>query len=225
MVKLKLPEASYLRNIHPLGACYTSRNPLERWVYRARLKACLKWIEPTDKCILLDIGSGGGVLFKSLDELDQVVGLDIEGIAEGKKTVEHERIENAHLALADACYLPFKDNVFDYVLCVSVLDHIKNVKDALNGIARVLKPTGKLIVGIVNESPLLPLFVIYAKLIKKWKDPFGGHCYSPTEIQAFLSERYKIVGVGKVPSFFTRRLSVYVAILCEPNVSQTPEIK
>ena len=219
MVKLKLPEASYLRSIPPLGVCYTSRNPLERWVYKARLKACLELIEPTHKCNFLDIGSGGGVLFKSLDGFGQVVGLDVEGIDEAKTTIEHENIKNACVIQADACNMPFEDSMFDYALCVSVLDHIENVKDALNEIARVLKPTGKLIVGIVDESPLLPLYEIYARRIKKWEKVFEGHCHTSGEIIMFLTEKYNIVRFKRVPALFPKFLSVYLAILCEPKLS------
>lgn len=43
---------------------------------------------------------------------------------------------------ADICNLPFKDNVFDFILCNHVLEHIPNDTKAMQELYRVLKPNG-----------------------------------------------------------------------------------
>lgn len=42
----------------------------------------------------------------------------------------------------------FKDNVFDYVICSHVLEHIENDRQAISEIARVLKPSGLALIQI-----------------------------------------------------------------------------
>ncbi len=218
MVKLKLPETSYLRGLRPLGQAYTSRNPLERWVFRERLRVCLNMIETGAKGVVLDVGTGSGILLKTLDELGLSVGIDTLNLSAAQKTLEHESIKNATLIQADACRLPFRDKSFDYVLCVSVLDHIPDMKAVLSEIKRLLKPNGKLIVGIENETPLMPLFVIYARIVRGWKLPFRGkliHVYSPDEVLKILGSDFQVLKVKRVPWFFPKWLSFYSGSLYE----------
>ncbi len=46
--------------------------------------------------------------------------------------------------------LPFQDEIFDRVLCESSLDHFANPAEGMREIARVLKPGGTAVIGIVN---------------------------------------------------------------------------
>lgn len=47
--------------------------------------------------------------------------------------------------------LPFDDGVFDLVVCKDLLEHLVAPERLLNEIGRVLKPSGRLIVGIPNH--------------------------------------------------------------------------
>ena len=49
---------------------------------------------------------------------------------------------------ADICALPFKDQVFDWVLCNHVLEHIPDDKTAMKELFRVLKPGGKALLQV-----------------------------------------------------------------------------
>jgi ubiquinone/menaquinone biosynthesis C-methylase UbiE len=46
--------------------------------------------------------------------------------------------------------LPFADRSFDYVTCLEGLEHIENPQQAIREFARVLKPSGQLIVSVPN---------------------------------------------------------------------------
>lgn len=50
--------------------------------------------------------------------------------------------------------LPFKDATFDRILCMSSLDHFANPQAGMQEMARILKPDGDLIIGIVNYGGL-----------------------------------------------------------------------
>lgn len=59
-----------------------------------------------------------------------------------------------YLATADACYLPFKDNCFDWVIAIASYHHIKGDKEinrAFSELKRVLKPGGEAFLTVWNR--------------------------------------------------------------------------
>lgn len=50
--------------------------------------------------------------------------------------------------------LPYKDETFDRIVCMSSLDHFANPASGMQEIARILKRDGELVVGIVNYECL-----------------------------------------------------------------------
>lgn len=52
--------------------------------------------------------------------------------------------------LADVCSLPFRDGVFDAVINIQVLEHIKEPRTCVEEMARTLKPGGQLILTTVQ---------------------------------------------------------------------------
>jgi len=59
--------------------------------------------------------------------------------------------------LADAHFLPFKDNSFDIVKCSHVLEHLKNPFRALDEMVRVAR--NEIILRFPTEWDVLPLFI------------------------------------------------------------------
>lgn len=109
--------------------------------------------------IILDIGSGGGINALSLfEEGFKVVGMDIsnEGI---KKAMKRSKILNGPpFILADSRYLPFKENSFDKILCLEVLEHVKEDKKAAGEIVNVLKVGGRTCISTPHgDSEKIPI--------------------------------------------------------------------
>lgn len=52
----------------------------------------------------------------------------------------------ATIKYADIMELPFEDNTFDKITCVSVIEHVQDDRKALKELIRVLKPGGRLII-------------------------------------------------------------------------------
>ncbi|MBI5288025.1 MAG: class I SAM-dependent methyltransferase [Chloroflexi bacterium] len=48
--------------------------------------------------------------------------------------------------------LPFKDESFDRILCMSSLDHFANPDVGMREMARILKPDGRIVIGLVNYA-------------------------------------------------------------------------
>jgi SAM-dependent methyltransferase len=80
---------------------------------------------------VLEVGAGRGYL---QDVVANYVGLDISPTA--------QRYFHKPFVLASATAMPFRDNEFDAVWTIWVLEHVPNPESALNEIRRVVKPGG-----------------------------------------------------------------------------------
>lgn len=105
---------------------------------------------------ILDVGCNYGEIVKSLASYNQVVGIDTDEKALG---IARKTVKNAKFIKASATKLPFPKNNFDAVVCLAVLEHIKNDQKALEEISRALKDKGELILAVPNQkSQLIPLW-------------------------------------------------------------------
>jgi 2-polyprenyl-3-methyl-5-hydroxy-6-metoxy-1,4-benzoquinol methylase len=101
---------------------------------------------------VLDAGCGYGRWIKAFhDEKFSVYGVDFAKM--GITTIA-KSMPNIPLAIGDVRELPFKNNVFDVILSLGVMEHSENGPiQAIRESFRCLKPTGKLIVSV----PLLSI--------------------------------------------------------------------
>jgi ubiquinone/menaquinone biosynthesis C-methylase UbiE len=85
-----------------------------------------------------------------LDAGAEVVGLDInEGWVKEKKA-KFERYPKLRLVCGDAHHLPFKNEVFDVIAIIEVIEHLDKPDLALKETCRCLKSGGKLILSTPN---------------------------------------------------------------------------
>lgn len=116
----------------------------------------------TDKRVL-EIGSGSGMnLFPLTDMAAEVVGVEPVGLYRQMCEIiaEREGITGFSVTDGDAENLPFPDESFDTILCVTAHQYF-NIEPALTEIVRVLKPQGSLIIiggtiGHFARSQLAP---------------------------------------------------------------------
>ena len=65
------------------------------------------------------------------------------------------------LVRADATMLPFRENVFDYVVCINALNHMPKYTDAIAESSRVLKSNGSFVFNFPRvASILLPVALL-----------------------------------------------------------------
>jgi ubiquinone/menaquinone biosynthesis C-methylase UbiE len=93
---------------------------------------------------ILDIGCGWG---RELVRLKNAVGVDVclPFLRTARNYVKNDVI------LADANYLPFKENTFDFVVMSEVIEHLANPMKVLSEIKRVLKCKGKSLIQTPNK--------------------------------------------------------------------------
>ena len=99
---------------------------------------------------ILDVGCGIGTADASLARLRmsqlRLVGVDLS-LEHVTTALDAARGMNARVgyACADACRLPFGDGVFDSTFCVAVLQHIRDIGQALAEFVRVTRPGGRIL--------------------------------------------------------------------------------
>lgn len=104
-------------------------------------------IPPAAGAIVLDIGTGTGIVPRSLGarvgQLAGVIGCDR---SIGMLSLARETMPKLRVLAAEATALPFRHAIFDVVTASFVLSHLLNYRAALLEAYRVLRPSGVLVV-------------------------------------------------------------------------------
>jgi phosphatidylethanolamine/phosphatidyl-N-methylethanolamine N-methyltransferase len=103
-------------------------------------------LKPGDR--ILDIRIGTGVSLETYPPECRVVGIDIsEGMLQKAQDRINERnLSKASLAIADAMFMPFKENTFDHILVSHVVTVVSDPVCLLNHIKRVGKPGCRIVI-------------------------------------------------------------------------------
>lgn len=113
--------------------------------YRIRKMAVERELANHHHGRILEVGCGISPLTKSADSN---VYLDISPAALMKLKAAHI----GRFVVADAACLPFRDEIFDTVICSEVLEHLKDDFKAIEESARVLSSGGELILTFPHQD-------------------------------------------------------------------------
>ena len=108
-------------------------------IFMKKILACLPRPRKT-----LDAGCGTGSNAQFLRKTDDYVGVD--AIKEALLYSQRRQLPN--LIQSDLKQLGFKDNSFDRIVCLDVIEHIDDDRQALNELKRLLSPHGTLILAV-----------------------------------------------------------------------------
>ena len=131
--------------------------PIFRRMYRRRVELCLA--ECTGGETILEVGFGSGLTFLNLHEMYRhICGLDLTCNVDEVKQVFAPRGIHPDLVNGDVLKpLPYRNDQFDTVLLISILEHLKpeELEKAFSEIHRILKPGGQIIYGVPIERPFM----------------------------------------------------------------------
>lgn len=157
---------------------YESKNPLIRVLFNNRQEITIRYISKIKPRKILDVGCGDGSLIKKIKNKFyniKVYGIDINPNVLKLNSVFKEK----NFSKQDLLNLSFKKNNFDVVICLDVLEHIKDLNSAVNEIKRVLVKDGYLITSEPTENLLYKsLRFLYKGTYSEKYGPGAGAHYS-----------------------------------------------
>ncbi len=123
---------------------------------------------------IIDVGCGTGMLpaYLSLRKNRKVVGIDFCDTSLNKAKALKEKL-NLNVEYKKINILNEKEikslGKFDYVLCLGVLHHTGEAKKGFENLCKLVKPNGKIVVGLYNKIGRIPLKIriILSKTIFK----------------------------------------------------------
>ncbi len=126
---------------------------------------------------ILDVGCADGrSAFPLVRDTATVIGFDISKNMV-KKAIERAKSVGAYgttsFFVADADHLPFKDEVFDYIVIYGVLHHLPNPETTCRDVQRILKKGGIYFGSENNKSMFRGIFDFMMKLLPLWTEEAG----------------------------------------------------
>ncbi|MBV8727118.1 MAG: class I SAM-dependent methyltransferase [Candidatus Eremiobacteraeota bacterium] len=164
---------------------------------------------------LLEIGYGSGIFLPELSKYaNELFGADVHPHPRDVAVALDACGVTAKLTSADASALPYSDQQFDIVVSVSSLEFITDLRAACGEIARVLKPSGSLIVVTPASSPLLD-FGLWLLTRQSAKRDFNGRRESviPT-----LQQHFEIEQAIHYPKGVGALMPLYRALRLRPHL-------
>ncbi len=137
-------ESSYYKKADP-GAFDEGKQ--KKYALEKEFYGNLLQLKPGEK--VLDVACGSGNMLYLLKD----TGADLFGIDISKTAVEiaKKRVEKPEqIVCADADPLPYKDNEFDCILALGVIEHFPDISSIVRQIARCVKKTGRVIIAVPN---------------------------------------------------------------------------
>jgi len=135
---------------------------------------------------ILDVGCGTGKMVKFFNDNGfQSLGCDIydDALKSARKINKKNTIIKA-----SATNLPFKNNSFDILTAISVIEHLtsKEVEKFLNETKRVLKPNGSIF--LVTPNYATPIRLLQGKKWFAYSDPTHINFYTPKRLSILLKK-------------------------------------
>ena len=181
-------------------------NPIDLYSRNNAVKNVLKYTNDK-KLNILEIGCSSGYLLKNIkNKLPDayLVGADI--VSEPLQKLGY-MIPDVPLVQMDILNCPFKEEQFDVVIALNVLEHIKDDRLAMKNIYRMLKPNGIVIV----EVPAGPnLYDVYDSYLMHFRRYSKNQIYNLFKENSLKVMHHRNIGCLVYPAFFlTKKINRY----------------
>jgi demethylmenaquinone methyltransferase/2-methoxy-6-polyprenyl-1,4-benzoquinol methylase len=172
---------------------------IDIWWRKTALKRLKKLLRNKKVDSLLDVATGTGDFALEAHKIlkpEKIIGVDI---SEGMLSYFSPKIKKRNLEkiitfeVGDSENLRFEDNTFDVVIVAFGVRNFENLQKGIEGIFRVLKPNGYLLVLEFSKPTIFPIKQMYQFYFKnvlpnigRWisKDS-AAYTYLPESVEAF----------------------------------------
>jgi ubiquinone/menaquinone biosynthesis C-methylase UbiE len=159
-----------MRGVFPHELSFFLELPWRKVVLSPRKLVARIALKPKSR--VLEVGAGSG--FYSVEVAGtisaghlELLDLQPEMLKKAQRKLEAKGLTNVGYMLADAGFLPFKDDCFDAIFLVAVLGEVANQKSLLSEARRVLKPEGVLSISEHLPDPDFSPFAKVKSLVEK----------------------------------------------------------
>lgn len=153
--------------------------PFGRFIDQLERELLLRMAAPEPGESALDLGCGTGMQTLALARLGlHVTGIDIS--PEMLARARARQIPGAVLVEGDAAALPFADERFDLVISVTAMEFMPDPARAAREAMRVLRPGGRLVLGVLAEG------TAWAELYRTAPLFASARFFTPADLQALL---------------------------------------
>ncbi len=161
----------------------------------------------TKKGLVLDLGCGtGNYTLELIKRQIKVIGLDASF---SMLLLARKKLPSAYHVQADALFLPFKDNLFDGVLSITLFEFLSSPQTVLREVYRILKPGGEVVIGTMNTFSLWFLFKRLKTLFTETAYRYARF-YTINQLKKLLKKtgfkNIKTRGVIYLPAFIPPKL-------------------
>lgn len=134
---------------------HTSKNPLKKFFFKRFEDDLISLVAPLNPKKILDAGCGEGFTLSRFYELK--IGEELEGVDFSSDAIEIGKglYPYLNIKLGDIYNLPYKNDSFELVTCMEVLEHLENPVQALKEVERV---SSKYVLLTVPNEPLFTIF-------------------------------------------------------------------
>ena len=164
-------------------------------------KSYKKWFEKEKKYLqkiitkdasVLEVGCGNGrSIFDILPKTKNVTGIDHDKKAVVDAKNNFSRYPSIKILKADAAQLPFDNEEFDFVICMTTFANFADKKfKALEEMRRVLKDSGKIIISVFSENALEERMRVYKTSGVKIKEVKNGTVIFDESLGDNISEQF-----------------------------------
>lgn len=212
MQLIKRKNLEKLIRADPFQRDYSTKNyykPIIRYFFLEKIKLGLQLLAQKKYENLLDIGFGGGIILPELSKYAQnIIGIDVhKNIETVKEIIKDENLSNVNLQYGNILKLPFADNYFATIWCLSTLEFIQDYSLALGEIKRVAQKDATIIIGFPLTNKITDL--AYSLIGFKNKDE---HQNSQKELMSEIEKNFKIVQDRYFPNWLPKSLAMFYVV-------------
>lgn len=172
---------------------YRSRNALKRLLVKRFNLRVAEVIEKLGPQVVLDAGCGQGFVLSELSARYPAV--QFCGVDKSDQALKYARrlVPAIPLASGDVTNLPFKDGLFDLVICFAVLPYVQDASAALRELGRV--SNDHLLLAVPNEPWFRLANVLSLRYLRSLGSVGFVHDWSREAFAELVSQQFTILKV------------------------------
>jgi 2-polyprenyl-3-methyl-5-hydroxy-6-metoxy-1,4-benzoquinol methylase len=162
--------------------------------------------------VILEVGSGSGRFTEhAVSTGAMVISMDYSNAVEAN-FASNGNCENLLIFQGDLYDMPLLENAFDKILCIGVLQHTPNVKNAFMSLVKHLKPGGNIVIDVYRKAPLpLRIFQMKYMIRSMVRRKSNEHMYALCK--RYIDLMWTVAKVIDTIPKFGRRLLMHVLLV------------